>query len=938
MRYRTIAFVSFLFAMQAPAQITVTATGKKVAYDRESQVEKEVRLTTGGAGAGKCLWYEPTDIKPDHDCVVDRRTHTTPSLEPGCPNGWGEAGEGYGLYFIKCRTFGSESDWVRSVSFDKASGRLKVTGKICRHGNKTAVYHAKHIIYQKCRTSSEWTQQYTFDLPAAPGWTFMGDVPEPPAGVESSTVQYTIVLNPATAAIAGLFETTPADGNKGRKLFAKLNPTTDLTITAMEVTQGIQNLANEMPLLAKRRTVIRAYVRSTNDPLNGIGATLTAYRNGVALGADIASENTPAIRTDGGKRLNLEDSFWFQVPPAWRDQTGAVKFAVTVDPGNHVAETNESNNTAAVDVIFSTPTRLTITPVSFHMHEGAKSESSVLTYKKDHPTFVPIVDHVYRFHPVSSVVVHDCGVPVQYPAWHALGGEWDMTIPVNHLALLVRIARLRFLSGCGPPAANWVGLVHPAVNTKMPGFNSGGMAIPFRLSSWVKMSSDVRPAWLIRGGANLAHELGHNAGLLHVKCAGDEGFPVADLYPHPLPDCRLAVGDDGYYGFDVYFDKWGFWQPKVISNNPNAVNDQAAFPMMGYRSPEWPDPFDYCWMLASYGIPCNPFQMGKKATTGLMHNGITKAKAPATNGYLTVSGVYDVASKQMHELQVEQMPTVSANALANPEPVPELRGSLPSLTIAQINATGKEIAIMQTIAWAADGDPSVMMFLQTIPLAAGTRGVRIRHNKAVLAERRLTPHRPTVLLVTPNSGVLAPNQEVRWNAIDLDGDALSFNLLYSPDAGKTWRPLAIGLRERSARLPEAGGLPGSRSAVLRVEVNDGFHTTFDDSNKALTAPTSPPVPTISQRDGLYVDIGRTLILDGTISDIDEGFVDKPNFFRWSSDRDGSLGTGPELYTRTLSRGAHEITLQVRDSEGKAAKTYIRVYVGVPPPIVDQTER
>ena len=98
------------------------------------------------------------------------------------------------------------------------------------------------------------------------------------------------------------------------------------------MTQGIQNLANEMPLVARRRTMVRAAVRASMSNANAIRATLAAYRNGALLGPPIDAENTAAIRTSGGARIALDDTFRFQVPPAWRDQPGDVKFVVTIDP------------------------------------------------------------------------------------------------------------------------------------------------------------------------------------------------------------------------------------------------------------------------------------------------------------------------------------------------------------------------------------------------------------------------------------------------------------------------------------------------------------------------------------------------------------------------------------------------------------------------------
>ena len=69
----------------------------------------------------------------------------------------------------------------------------------------------------------------------------------------------------------------------------------DFTVTGIEVTQGIQNLANEMPLVAGRATVVRVYVAD----LSGAGgqnvtARLTAKRTATLSGAGPTLLN-PAI-------------------------------------------------------------------------------------------------------------------------------------------------------------------------------------------------------------------------------------------------------------------------------------------------------------------------------------------------------------------------------------------------------------------------------------------------------------------------------------------------------------------------------------------------------------------------------------------------------------------------------------------------------------------
>ena len=48
-------------------------------------------------------------------------------------------------------------------------------------------------------------------------------------------------------------------------------------------------------------------------------------------------------------------------------------------------------------------------------------------------------------------------------------------------------------------------------------------------------------------------------------------------------------------------------EPVVISNDPNESQPNRGFPLMGYETPRWSDPYHYCKLLNVYGVGCSLF-------------------------------------------------------------------------------------------------------------------------------------------------------------------------------------------------------------------------------------------------------------------------------------------------------------------------------------------
>ncbi len=111
-------------------------------------------------------------------------------------------------------------------------------------------------------------------------------------------------------------------------------PPTDLQVTGIEVTQGIQDLAGSVPLVSGRRTFVRVYVQAVGLAGGlaevGISAGLSALGyiacapgtcppGGTTLGPLTPSNTVGPFIAVGSNpsRTNLNDSFVFELPVEW---------------------------------------------------------------------------------------------------------------------------------------------------------------------------------------------------------------------------------------------------------------------------------------------------------------------------------------------------------------------------------------------------------------------------------------------------------------------------------------------------------------------------------------------------------------------------------------------------------------------------------------------
>ena len=156
-----------------------------------------------------------------------------------------------------------------------------------------------------------------------------------------------------------------------------------------------------------------------------------------------------------------------------------------------------------------------------------------------------------------------------------------------------------------------------------------------------------------------------------------------------------------------------------------------------------------------------------------------------------------------------------------------------------------------------------------------------------------------------------------WDAIDDDGDTLTHNLLYSPDNGGSWLPVAVNLTEPSFEF-ESNQVPSSNGgpARFRVRTSDGFNNGEAEEVVALgLGDGNPPlVYLIAPNDGDVFPQHACVILHAAAWDMEDLMLADDQIV-WISNLDGLFGTGVELPYSGLSAGTHTLTVIGTDSGG-----------------------
>lgn len=690
----------------------------------------------------------------------------------------------------------------------------------------------------------------------------------------------------------------------------------NMSVTGLEITQGIQKPDNSVRLIQNKRTFVRVFVKADAAWVPGVTASLEGYVDGAPLGVVFPVNNTGTKITVSSLpwRSVMDMSFLFELPWSWTT-AGSLTLVAHLNPYHAQLEPNYADNDlTSGPFTFSASPRLQVQFIAW----GYNWNNQII-YPRYTNDILQTYSWIRRAYPLASTpgFSTDLSPGFRPGLWYVLDATLSARVlqihaDCAHLLVLnqdnsvksdnrnlcaseytnQRMAALRAENGL-PENLFFYGMISDAA-----AFPRGQACCGAAVSSGPVGSGDY--GWDFDGSYGdwyAAHEIGHTLGRGHPSQGNSCGHSASDPnYPHA--DATIGATDDTE-GFD-------FGDP--------ALGIARAL----YAGLVWHDVMSYCnnqWVSDyTYEGMYNGASLQMLAPTNKL--GTALALPKLSGDWLLVQGDIISGTPTARLTHLKRLPSVV---------------SLPPLvaggySIQLLNGSNSLLANYAFTPEVIDEAPDLLGFTQVVTFTAGTAQVRLVRNSdnMVLTVAPVSAHAPTVSNVALQG---APNPvtgtvTLGWIANDQDGNALTFDVFYSRDGGATLQPLAVNVGGQSMQLDTAR--LGGGTAILRVVASDGVNTARADS-APFTVANKPPLPRIlTPNDGLHIHYGQLVNLSGEAEDAQDGGVSGIGL-AWSY-QNGMLGTGPLLSVDDLPVGPNLITLTATNSLGLSAAVSLTVTV------------
>jgi hypothetical protein len=443
------------------------------------------------------------------------------------------------------------------------------------------------------------------------------------------------------------------------------------------------------------------------------------------------------------------------------------------------------------------------------------------------------------------------------------------------------------------------------------------------------------------GQVAMAHEIGHGAGLLHGPCgtpSGDPNFPAYEPYDAEPIDVLAPLGATGTikaerrtarigeYGLNI---NTGTIYPPARSDDYMSYCSQTWISLYHHerliqnakfdpktvgslaRDPELVVPWLWPWEYLPDPPPWKRNEWdwrGRKA--------------------VPIISLIGVVSEE-NEFQVHSVMRVTA--LPHTESVSETE-----FTAVLVNSSDQVISRGRVMELASQGncgcgckgssEPSKpirgpFVFQALMPDVPGGASLRIvgpakekDEGPNAVWNRRAPEAQPRITHFEVHTHECRGH--ARWEVLDTDREVLQISLQYSPDGGKSWNGLAVGLTDNEFCF-DLSTLP-SGEVIFALLAHDGFFTTRQVSRMVVLPRRAPVIAIMHPYDGDTLVEEQPLRLWVSASTCTAERV-SDRACRWLIDGH-EVAQGVEAWITTPGPGEHRCTVVVSDEDHRSEAT------------------
>jgi PKD repeat protein len=719
-------------------------------------------------------------------------------------------------------------------------------------------------------------------------------------------------------------------------------PAPQADLRALEINQVVQDWRNNVPLVAGKPTVVRAFVESDSPSIRAqaLRPVLHVRRAGseIAL-VPLPGSATTAVTPDQAvaERGAQGTSFNFDVPRQWLkdDVTFQVEFRGSVGV--------KCQFTPGVDSTCSTTKTFHTVPVMSVRTVPVPREGFAL------PSIDDQMEQVQRMRDVSPMT----DFTFESRSWNRKPFAQTKGVGDINSALIDELYPSICLGSKCLPFGDYPE-AQSLTATRTFAMIPGGIIGDDRTLGVAGAGDPNLITGFIQGSSrNMAgHEALHTFGVPHDiaqergACGEDAGYqPNARFWKRNDNPSLTARAQNGNHGTTYPDDAripvmgplsehrtgseswralnnaeiWGI-NPRSMQPNPAAaiIDPYKTFSLMSYcrgALPQefWPSVSNYTKAGAFFGLPVPSDSLwpaesdGVSASTSRAAALVAPVAAAPAVPVVRAGGSVNGASGVLSRVQRldSYSPTVSNTGRYRVE---LLNGS--GVVISSVH--------IDPVSQGLDGDGSHTAFDVALadPQRSG-REVRLMDGTQQLARIAASANAPVVssVLVT-GAGDSATPVRVAWQASDRDGNTLKYDVWYLRNTGATPVLLAGGLDTTSVTIGRSQ-LAASASGAFIVRASDGFWDATAEKTGVVVADAAPEIHINTAILPATVSGDATIPLEAFTYDAEDG---RPANVVWTRDDNVVIGNGAnvDIFASSMTPGLHVLKATVTDSTGKTA--------------------